>query len=721
MARYIQGRFTETQAQRDKALIGRCVDGLGLYAAQIAENNKFSPKINEMRELAENLIGYWGLYDSEGDESPAKLLQTFNDRVDEAKTGGAITGDVYQTAPNVIYGLYRYGEDMVTSMGRVAMNDILETSNLMKEIANHWDFDSDALDGLTVQLESEVRYLLGINPLPGQPVSDVINAGYVVTQAVLFDNDRGFALAHSPTSPSPFVTWQLTNDNGAIDYYWGRYHDSEEKAKIDYVVRAVEHQEQYGLKVKPLILTIDKISMVQTGVTKPDDFLTVERYPVLAELNKKLTDFVDIIAEQGGAGSPDGRGVVDLQRWEQLYGFDLMSNGALLNTALDMLNERPEIRDWELDKNELIVYRALDAKELDTKESVTTAASLSDPSVTLTDMYAYGYSWDGMIPLGKERALELFDKNHEVLRLFENNTESIVESREEIESFDGLFGTEDPAWVNPEQEPPFQVFIVNPESYGKGEVSGEWLTLPTDADTLRELLERIGIHRPSGAAFNSGAVDRPINGTFAVTALRMPIEEHLREYISKYNRLDELNMLASRTSGMDEYELDKLRTILSCSDVNLGGNDIGTVINLVNRNNFSAFDFIYADNEDELGRWYTDERNEKPDGVSYAEYGKQCAKIEGGVFINDGYLRHMRDEIAIVYDGAVPDEHRIVGKALRGLQPQKPERGSERSSGEKPSVIAQIRAARQASYEPKDKPVDVDAQKHTKRKGGPEL
>ena len=255
-----------SQSRRDKALMGRCVEGLGLYAAQIAEENKSSSKIGEMRNLAENLVGYWGLEFNGSEKNAKDFMQAFDDLVDEAKTGGKITGDVYQTAPNVIYGLHRYGEDMVVSQGAEAMNDILGVCELIKDIAKHWDFEPDVVDDLTAHLEAEVQGLLESTPLPGQPLNDVVNSGYAVTQAVLFENDRGFALAHSLTAPAVSVTWQLTHDtdNGTVDYYWGRYQDTEDRAKIDYVVRATEYQDQYGLKEKPLPLAAFGIGDVKT-------------------------------------------------------------------------------------------------------------------------------------------------------------------------------------------------------------------------------------------------------------------------------------------------------------------------------------------------------------------------------------------------------------------------------------------------------------------------
>jgi len=153
------------------------------------------------------------------------------------------------------------------------------------------------------------------------------------------------------------------------------------------------------------------------------------------------------------------------------------------------------------------------------------------------------------------------------------------------------------------------------------------------------------------------------------------VKEHLGDHISKYDSLDELNMLASYLYDLEDefenqYVLEKLQAILSSgvADICTG---VSALINLVDTNNFKAFDFIYAHNEDELGRWYSDEEGGLPDGVSFAEYGKQRAKDEGGKFIPelDGYIKHFDEgkEITPVYNGVVPDNYKIVGTALRGL------------------------------------------------------
>ena len=180
-----------------------------------------------------------------------------------------------------------------------------------------------------------------------------------------------------------------------------------------------------------------------------EDFLNAQRYPALAELNKMLTAIVDVIAEQGGVGSSDGRGIINLQEWEDLYGIDFMTNGALRYTVLDMLSERQEIKDWKLDAGQLIVWREINDAYVN--------ETLVDPSVTPANMHAYGYTWDGMILLSKERALELFDSGYGIYRLYEDDAEGAADCREAIEDFDGMFGIENPAWVEAKQTQPINI------------------------------------------------------------------------------------------------------------------------------------------------------------------------------------------------------------------------------------------------------------------------
>lgn len=62
--------------------------------------------------------------------------------------------------------------------------------------------------------------------------------------------------------------------------------------------------------------------------------------------------------------------------------------------------------------------------------------------MNVREMYNYGYKWTGMIPLTTEEARNLFlNDSIQIYRLYQDNTESSVESLEEI-SAPYLYGIE---------------------------------------------------------------------------------------------------------------------------------------------------------------------------------------------------------------------------------------------------------------------------------------
>ena len=77
---------------------------------------------------------------------------------------------------------------------------------------------------------------------------------------------------------------------------------------------------------------------------------------------------------------------------------------------------------------------------------------MPDSEVSVSDMQEYGYFYDGMLPVTRERALELDAAGLTVYILHEDNTESMVFDTEEIMEHGGLFGVEHEEW---EQSPAF--------------------------------------------------------------------------------------------------------------------------------------------------------------------------------------------------------------------------------------------------------------------------
>ena len=73
---------------------------------------------------------------------------------------------------------------------------------------------------------------------------------------------------------------------------------------------------------------------------------------------------------------------------------------------------------------------------------------LPDPVIGLWEMEEYGYTGEGMLPLTKEMALELFDRDLTVYQLHEDGSETLIEGREQITEYEGIFGIEKGDWEN---------------------------------------------------------------------------------------------------------------------------------------------------------------------------------------------------------------------------------------------------------------------------------
>ena len=70
-----------------------------------------------------------------------------------------------------------------------------------------------------------------------------------------------------------------------------------------------------------------------------------------------------------------------------------------------------------------------------------------DPDVSIADRNAYGYLSDELLPLSKERAIELFEQDLTAYLLYEDNTEAMAFDREDIDNHSGLFGIEKADWL----------------------------------------------------------------------------------------------------------------------------------------------------------------------------------------------------------------------------------------------------------------------------------
>ena len=71
---------------------------------------------------------------------------------------------------------------------------------------------------------------------------------------------------------------------------------------------------------------------------------------------------------------------------------------------------------------------------------------MPDPSMSIEAMNAYGYTDSDMLPLSKERALELFERDVPIYMLYDGNTEAMAFEAEDIVLFSGCFGITREDW-----------------------------------------------------------------------------------------------------------------------------------------------------------------------------------------------------------------------------------------------------------------------------------
>ena len=160
--------------------------------------------------------------------------------------------------------------------------------------------------------------------------------------------------------------------------------------------------------------------------------------------------------------------------------------------------------------------------------------SVPDPAISVESMNAYGYTDSNMLPLTKERALELMERDVTVYMLHTDNTEAMAFDADEIRSFDGIFGVEVSEWETVKDR-------FAPQDYEKA-----FLDNPADSfaiyqlrdndDTARlhymnsEYLEKKGlsVQKENYAAVYAGNLDRrgdtqdKLNGLYETFNIRRP-------------------------------------------------------------------------------------------------------------------------------------------------------------------------------------------------------
>lgn len=145
----------EPQAQKDRALIAQCIDGLTEYAAELRQKDGGAGKVRTpyVRAMIDRLESYWVL-----DNSDESFLDTFDRRMREADQAVQLWTPTEEQMRGTVLGLYRYATDMIPGQGAdYAAEPVTECEQLMREIAAFWGINSRNLDDLCIRMKDLLR------------------------------------------------------------------------------------------------------------------------------------------------------------------------------------------------------------------------------------------------------------------------------------------------------------------------------------------------------------------------------------------------------------------------------------------------------------------------------------------------------------------------------------------------------------------------------------
>lgn len=91
-------------------------------------------------------------------------------------------------------------------------------------------------------------------------------------------------------------------------------------------------------------------------------------------------------------------------------------------------------------KNESVINETINTE-------INSVDIMPDSAISVPERDSYGYDWDGMLPLLESRAIELFEQDYQIYRLYSDGTEAAVDKREEIMEHMGIFGIEADDWA----------------------------------------------------------------------------------------------------------------------------------------------------------------------------------------------------------------------------------------------------------------------------------
>lgn len=206
----------------------------------------------------------------------------------------------------------------------------------------------------------------------------------------------------------------------------------------------------------------------------------------------------------------------------------------------------------------------------------------------------------------------------------------------------------------------FEAYITNLGKYNEGQLVGETLRFPTNAEEVQALLKRIGVDGVRYQEIFITSFDGDVLG--------------LCDHLTEYENLDELNHLACLLSELEPGELETLEAAINKGDHT---SSVADIINLVH--NLDCYDFYPGVTDDEtLGRIYADDMEaiDVPEQLKnyfdYEAYGRDVRLNDNGHFVPGGYVVKTSNSFEEIYHGIqdIPAEHKVFSFPALSIREQ---------------------------------------------------
>ena len=196
-----------------------------------------------------------------------------------------------------------------------------------------------------------------------------------------------------------------------------------------------------------------------------------------------------------------------------------------------------------------------------------------------------------------------------------------------------------------------EVYLINTARHTEETPVAEWVSLPTDAETMKAVFERLGVDGSDTEQYQVSAFHSSLDGW--------------SEALKPGESLDDLNYLAALLTQRSDEERDKFAAAAQYGDHAASAADL---INLTH--NLDCY-WLYptVHNSDDYGHYLIDDLDELelPDAAKrffdYKSYGREAVKEDRGIFTDYGYVYNNGNDYAEWYKASqVPQEYCLTAQ-----------------------------------------------------------